>query len=346
MPVTDKARSTTVIPLLLLMLLLLVAPLQADELILKDGSRLLGEVIRQKDGVLEFKTGYAGVINVQWSQVSEMQTDRPVEVLLDSKESLRATSIRTCDDATYIEATALPVRVVTPQDLASINPEPWERGDGYKLSGLVNAGLDFQQGNSDQKRFALDGAVKVRRQHDRLNTVAQYQRDESNSITSAENWFLRNKYDHFETEKRYYGGSLNFEHDRFSDLKLRTALGPHVGYQFFESRQTNLSVDVSLMYVMDEYYTAPDEEYAALGWNIDFENLLLADRIKFYHRQSGLIEPGKADDAVIDTWTGFRFPLVAGILASLEAQVDYDGGAPAGFDRVDTIYRAKLGYQW
>ncbi len=346
MPVTDKARSTTVIPLLLVMLLIPVAPLQADQLILKDDSRLFGEVIRQKDGVLQFKTGYAGVINVQWSQVSEMQTDKPVEVLLECKESLRATSIRNSDDATFIEPADLPVRRVTPQDLVSINPEPWERGDGYKLSGLVNAGLEFQQGNSEQERFALDGAIKLRRQHDRLNTVAQYQRDESNSIITAENWFLRNKYDYFATDKRYYGGSLNFEHDGFADLRLRTALGPHVGYQFFESRQMNLSIDMSLMHVMDDYYAAPDKEYTALGWNIDFEKLLLADRIKFYHRQSGLVEPGKADDAVVDTWTGFRFPLVAGILASLEAQVDYDGGAPAGFDRVDTVYRAKLGYQW
>ena len=170
--------------------------------------------------------------------------------------------------------------------------------------------------------------------------------DKSDSITTAKNWILRNKYDYFVTDRRYFGGSLNFQNDRFADLKLRAALGPHVGYQFFESKQINLSADVALMYVMDDYYVAPDEDYAALGWNIDFDKLLLADRIQFYHRQNGLFELGKAENLVVDTWTGFRFPLVAGILASVEAQVEYDGGAPAGVDKVDTIYRAKLGYQW
>jgi putative salt-induced outer membrane protein YdiY len=188
--------------------------------------------------------------------------------------------------------------------------------------------------------------VKLRRLHDRLNIAAQYQKDKSNSITTAKNWFLRNKYDYFFTDKRYYGGSLNFEHDRFADLELRTALGPHIGYQFFESKQMNLSADVALMYVMDEHYIAPDEQYTALGWNIDFDRMLLADRIQFYHRQNGLFELGEADNVVVDTWTGFRFPLVAGILASIEAQLEYDGGAPSTVDKVDTIYRAKLGYQW
>lgn len=330
-------------------LLLLVMPClsaQADELVLRDGSRLLGEILRQKDGVLEFKTGFAGVINVQWDQVSELLADKPVAVYLDSKELIQATAIRNGADGTVIETADATPRVVVSRGLVSLNPEAWERGHGYKLSGLVNAGLEFQEGNSDQEKLALDGAMKVRRLHDRLTLAAQYQKDKSNKVTTAKNWFLRNKYDYFVTDKRYYGGSLNFEHDRFADLELRTTLGPHIGYQFFESTQMNLSADLALMYVMDEFYVAPDEEYAALGWNIDFDRLLLADRIQFYHKQNGLFELGEADNVVVDTWTGFRFPLVAGILASIEAQVEYDGGAPSGVDKVDTIYRAKLGYQW
>lgn len=344
MHVTNRVRSPEFI--LLFMLAVACGPLLADEVMLKDGSRLLGEVVRQKDGVLEFKTGFAGVVNVQWDQVSELQADKPFDVFLDSREVLHATAIRNGEEGVLIESAEAPARQVPATGLVSINPEAWERGDGYRLSGIVNAGLEFQEGNSDQEKAALDGAVKVRRQHDRFNVAAQYQKDKSNSVTTAKNWFLRNKYDYFVTGKRYWGGSLNFEHDRYADLELRTALGPHIGYQFFESKPMNLSADVALMYVMDEYYVAPDEEYAALGWNIDFDRLLLSDRIQFYHRQSGLFELGEPDNVTVDTWTGFRFPLVAGILASIEAQIAYDGGAPSGVEKVDTIYRAKLGYQW
>lgn len=346
MPVTTRIHLLYRATLLLPVLLSPFSLVQADQLVLKDGSRLRGEVVRQKDGVLEFKTGFAGVINVQWEQVIELQAESPVDVYLGNGELLQATSIRNGAEGATVETATQPPGQVVVNGPVSINPEAWERGDGYKLSGLVNAGLELQQGNSDQEKIAMDGAMKIRRLHDRLNLAAQYQKDRSNKLTTAENWFLRNKYDYFVTDKRYYGASLNFEQDKFADLRLRTALGPHVGYQFFESSKMNLSADVALMYVMDDFYIAPDDEYAALGWNIDFDRMLLADRLQFYHKQSGLLELGEADNVVVDTWTGFRFPLVAGILASVEAQVEYDGGAPAGVDKVDTIYRAKLGYQW
>jgi putative salt-induced outer membrane protein YdiY len=332
-------------PLLFLLALLPARLLHADTLIMQDGSRLLGEVVRQQDGVLEFSTSYAGVIKVQWSQISELQTDKPVEVYLDSGELLQVTTIRNTEQKTQLGG-ASTEREVAPAAVAFINPEPWQRGEGMKLSGILNAGLEFQQGNTEQEKLALDAALKARRKHDRYNLQAQYQKDKSNDITTAQNWKLRNKYDYFVTEKRYYGASLNFEQDKFADLSLRTSLGPHIGYQFYESRQLNLGADISLLYVTEDFDVAPDNEYAALGWTVDFDKLLFSDRIQFYHRHHGQFELGEAENMVVNSWTGLRFPLYAGIVASTEAEVDYDGGVPAGVDEVDTILRVKLGYQW
>ena len=43
----------------------------ADELIMKDGSRLMGKVLKEDGGVVDFETSYAGVIKVKWSEISE-----------------------------------------------------------------------------------------------------------------------------------------------------------------------------------------------------------------------------------------------------------------------------------
>ena len=37
----------------------------ADELIMKDGSRLMGKLVKQDDGVVDFETSYAGVIKIK-----------------------------------------------------------------------------------------------------------------------------------------------------------------------------------------------------------------------------------------------------------------------------------------
>jgi putative salt-induced outer membrane protein YdiY len=342
---SNISSGVRVCPLLCLLVMLPLRLLHADTLLMQDGSRLLGEVVRQQDGTLEFKTSYAGVIKVQWSQVVELQADKPVEVYLQSGESLQVTTISNTGQLTVL-GDAASAREIEPPSLVFINPEPWRRGEGVKWSGIVNSGLEFQQGNTEQQKLALDAVLKARRKNDRYNLAAQYQRDKSNDVTTAQNWRLYNKYDYFQTEKRYFGASLNFEQDKFADLKLRTSLGPHAGYQFYESKQLNLGADLSLLYVTEDFYQAPDNEYSALGWNIDFDKLLLAERLQLYHRQNGTIELGDASNVVVSSWTGLRFPLYAGLVASTEVELDYDGGVPAGVDEVDTIWRIKLGYQW
>ncbi len=324
---------------------LIAKSVMADTLIMQDGSRLNGEVVRQQDGSLEFSTAYAGVIKVQWAQVSEVVTDKPMELFLGSKELITTQRITRSDSGMSVE-TAAGARQLADAELAYINPDKWQRGEGYKLTGRVNFGLDFQDGNTDKEEIGLDGQVKVRRQHDRLNVAGQFEKDKSGNLTTAENWLLRSKYDYFVSDKWYYGGQLNFEHDEFADLDLRTAFGPHVGYQFYESKALNLGVDASLLYVIDDFNVARDDEYSALGWSVDFDKLVFGERIQVYHRHNGLLQIGDFENVVVNSWTGLRFPLYAGVLASTEVQADYDGGAPSGVDKVDTIYRLKLGYQW
>ena len=48
----------------------------ADELIMKDGSRLMGKVLKEDDGVVDFETSYAGTIKVKWSEIREVDCRR------------------------------------------------------------------------------------------------------------------------------------------------------------------------------------------------------------------------------------------------------------------------------
>jgi len=46
-----------------------------------------------------------------------------------------------------------------------------------------------------------------------------------------------------------------------------------------------------------------------------------------------------------NTWTGFRFPLVFGFVASTELQTEYDGDAARDADDLDTTCLPGIGYQ-
>jgi len=332
---------------LLAAILLAVTPLSADELLMKDGSRLIGKIGRQTNGTLEFETTYAGTIKVKWDEVSELHADEPVQLMLKNDELQDVTTITKTEEATVVTAvTEGTSESLAPDAIAFINPEPWRYGDGFKFTGRINAALKSQRGNTDSDEIDIDGELGWRWKEDRTTIFGQLEKDQSFGVTTSQNWLVTGRYDHFQTEKFYYGANTGFEHDKFADLDLRSQIGPHLGYQFFEGTNLNLNTDAGLTYVDEDFISAEDVDYMALSWLVNFDWFIIPDHVQFYHRHNGLLSLSTAGDVVINSWTGFRFPLVFGVVASAEAEVTYDGGSPVGVDKTDTTYRAKLGYQW
>ena len=50
----------------------------ADEVVLKNGDRLTGEVMALEQDKLIFKTSYAGEIFIAWSEVEKISVNKPV----------------------------------------------------------------------------------------------------------------------------------------------------------------------------------------------------------------------------------------------------------------------------
>jgi putative salt-induced outer membrane protein YdiY len=318
----------------------------ADELVMKDGSRLMGKIIKQDDGVIDFETSYAGVIKVKWQEVSEMIADEPITVLLENGETREAMNAKPVEAGVVITDESGTAETLALDEVAYVNPEPWRLGKGMRWTGNINVDLNYERGNSDKDEYHGDWKTTLRWRDDRIKFYGDYEREKSNNQLTDDNWRINGRYDHFVTEKFFYGANLGMEHDRPADLQRRTIVGPLIGYEFYESTAMNLDVAGGPQYVNEEFYANDNRDYLALGWAVDFDRFLIPGRIQFYHRHRGLLEPGDTDNLVWDAWTGFRFPIYAGIVATTEVLVEYDGGAPDGVDDTDTTYNLKLGYQW
>ena len=322
----------------------------ADELLMQDGSRLLGEVVKRENGTLEFKTSYAGVITVKWDEVVELHADKPMELMLVDETILTTKHIKSSEDGLILYDDSVEPDLSEPSlaqaELAFINPPPWQTGEGYKLDGHINFALSKERGNTDQDEIDVDGDIVWRFKDDRFTTFGELERDRSDGKKTKDKWKLDNAYDHFFTDKWFGGAYLGFEHDEFADLNLRTIIGPKMGYQWFESKDMNLNTSIGPMYVNEDFDNHPDDDYLALGWGINFDKYLFREFVQFYHRQTGLWSMDDTSDLVWNTWTGLRFPLVWRFIASTEMQVEYDSGAADGKDDTDTTYTLKIGYQW
>lgn len=331
----------------LLFILFIGQNILADELIMQDGSRLIGKVVRKESHILVFETSFAGRINVRWDQISELRTDEPATVLLSNDDVIKVREFKNTEENTVVvQEPGEPVRTLTPSELAFINPAAWRLGEGFRFTGRMNLAMEYDRGNTETDEIDLDGNLLWRRKHDRFSFYGELQNDTNRGQTTKQEWLTRSKYDYFFKNQWYYGAFLGLEHDKFTDIDLRAVLGPHIGHQFFEGDVMNLEAELGIMRVREELIVNPDDNYWSMRWSIDFDWFLFGDLLQFYHRQGGLWNLSAADDIVLQTWTGFRFPLKMGLVASTELQADYDGGVPDDVDEVDTTVRFKIGYQW
>jgi len=143
----------------------------ADEVIMQNGDRLSGDVVRQDNGQLQLETEYAGTIAIDWEQVHAVNLDEPVPVLLDDDEVIDvARLIRDQDQLQLITPPPSEPMSLPPERVEVVEPEPWEIGDGYRLNGQINLGLQDETGNSESNEIDLDFNLNYRRRRQEWET--------------------------------------------------------------------------------------------------------------------------------------------------------------------------------
>ena len=319
----------------------------ADEVVLKNGSHLIGEVLKKDGNSLEFKTPFAGTLKIEWSNILEVKMDKPIQLLLEDESTLMAENLINNEDSIEISnASKTQTQTISQSEMAYINPDPWRLGVGYKTTGNINIALKSQRGNTDSDELDLDGAISFRRKNDRLNFRGEYENDKSNDIRTDLNWLFLGKYDYFISDKTYFGGTALFEHDEFADLDLRETYGLHIGHQYFETKAINLNVEAGLAQVFENYIEADDGDFFAGTWGVTYDQYFFDEFVQLYHRHLGRLNLEDTNKYIIKSWTGLRFPLDYGFSLSGEVQADYDSQPSSEADKTDTTYLFKLGYDF
>ncbi|MGD2056824.1 MAG: DUF481 domain-containing protein, partial [Gammaproteobacteria bacterium] len=219
------------LPRLCLSLLCLLVSVSgpADEVFLKNGDRLSGTIVTKSGDKLVLETRYAGKIEIQWADVSHLTTQQAVRILLDDETEqsgiLSATDGAELRIAADIDAEPEPLPMAR---IAAINPPVAPR---LKIKGQANVGFDRDRGNTDQDTYHVDAESIFRWPDDRVTLNGSGDLEKSNGDKTKQQADLAGKYDHFMNEKWYLYSGLDFQHDKFADLTLRTKLSAGTGYQ-------------------------------------------------------------------------------------------------------------------
>ena len=67
----------------------------ADQLVMKNGDRVTGSIIKKDGQNLIIKTEQFGVVTTSWDQVESVQADKPVNVVLPDGRTVQGTIVTT-----------------------------------------------------------------------------------------------------------------------------------------------------------------------------------------------------------------------------------------------------------
>lgn len=236
-------------------------------------------------------------------------------------------------------ACALPVRAAT--DAPATEPH-WK--------GQVGASLAATSGNTESTTLLLNMDLNLKRPDDKTTLTGHVnegrtRNDEGERETTSARWDLSGQYDHDLNEDWFGFTRLGFEHDRVTDLSLRTLVAAGVGYHVLKGPEHVFDVSAGLSYT-DTRWKVDTTVGDKTGRHFNSVGLLLAeestheltDTVTFKQRLEAY--PGLAgdDSKLLRFNASLNVAMTKALSLSVGLVNNYDGNAADGKKKNDTAF--------
>jgi putative salt-induced outer membrane protein YdiY len=309
----------------------------ADDVRLKNGDRLTGDVVSLAGGTLSFKTAY-GAVQIPWANVDALTVTAPIIVTVGTAAPASVTIA--ADTAGRV--TLNPGGTVGIADIVSLaRPQP-----AVITNGGANAGFLTTSGNTDVNSLRVDGEIVARAAANRYTGGAAVNHASDHSTETAESWTGSAKYDRFLSPRMFANANAILTHDKFRDLDLRTAIGAGLGYQVIDTALVKLTADAGLGWVSEHLATSADDSYTAARESAKLDLFVLPGRVQLFHNHDGYFGVTGHDNLFFRTQNGARVGLAAGFVTTLQLDLDYDKSPAPGRKNTDQTFALTFGYRF
>lgn len=336
-----------------ILMILLMNYAHADEVIMKNGDRLQGEVISMDAGKLIFKTPYASRNVIPWDQVERLTSEKMLEISLPDKETLKGKVI-TAEDGTIIlkpetgPATE-PIPMGQIKAMTRLKPP-----DEWEFTARTSAGINIEHGNTEKQTFQGDLNLGLKKYPHRITFYGELNLEKAGDplIDTVNNALVNLDYNRFVSKKWYLFANGQAQQDKFEDLDLLWYVAAGAGYQFWESKRKNLTLKIGPSYVSERYskpMVSMDNKdyrkYAAGFWAINFDMWFFERFLQVFHHDDGYLSFEDSNVWRLRTRTGIRVPITHGFFTSLQYNYNWVNAPADGKLHYDSGVVFKLGWE-
>jgi len=347
---------------------------RADRLILDDGSVLNGTIVLVAGEMVEFETMFAGTLQVRRDHITGMISERPLLVLLQSGDRLRATLGWDEARGQWLDSELVGVIVLADREIAAVgDPEDesmlavaaadevqaqiqaLEQRHAEELeaaveqaqpsakavwSGEISIAISGSDGNTEEFTALPRFAARRETEFDRLALGLQG-RFASQDGEETENEVIGTaSLERDFTERWFARGALRLERDEFEDLDLRANIDLGAGYWVIRKDHHEFKPRAGLGLQVEAFDEAENEEdvVAVLGWDyrIDLSERWRLTHVLDYRPTFSDFTGSYRLDSELAMVTMVNDTVPWGL--RLQLRNEFNADPVPGVDKLDTVY--------
>ncbi len=230
---------------------------QADQVVLKNGDRLSGSIVKSDAKSLTFKSEFVGTVNIPNDAIEQISADQPLNLVLKDGQTVVGTvatkdgklEVHTTDTGT-VSVARESVDTIRSKEAQAAYQQEIERLKNPRLldmwSGTADAGLALARGNAETATFNLGISAARTTPRDKISfyITSLYASNSTTgkSVTTANAKRGGIRYDMNIARSVFGFGTADLESDEFQKLDLRTVLGGGLGWHAKKTERTTIDV--------------------------------------------------------------------------------------------------------
>jgi putative salt-induced outer membrane protein YdiY len=324
----------------------------ADQVVMRNGDRVTGTIIKQDGKAITIKTDLFGVVTAPWDQVVSLQSEQQVNVVLKDGRTLLGTL---STSAGQVEIAAKDTKTgAAPAEVASIRNADEQRAYERLLEpGLLElwsggGSLGWAGTNGNAKTLTFTTALNAARVTNTdkasiyFNLIKASALVNGTSASTAQAVRGGIGYDHNVSPRLFVNVFNDYEYDKFQNLDLRFVLGGGFGFHAWKGERSTLDLLGGIDFNHSSFSTPLTTNAAEAFWGDEYTLKLTG--------ASSLIQSFRMFDALSDGGTyrlnfdvGFSTKLAKRLTWNLALSDRYLSNPAPGRKTNDWLYSTGLG---
>lgn len=324
----------------LITLALLPVLAAADQVVMKNGDVITGDISSIDGDKVMIKPAYADEFAVNLADVASIEADETYNVVLEDGREAEAQFQGGADGQQNLlvesQSRTLPVT-----EIQLVPPPP----PYYERVSHVDVNLTWRDGNTDSQNNLLYADTMARFGVHRHRFDLTIARDETDGVSTKKQDLFNYEYNWLLNGPWYIGGTASYERDPIKELDHRYMVGALVGRDFIDTDTQYLTASLGLGWSEEELGGITDSGAVGL-WKLIYDRKFRDGDLAFFHNHTFNYQFYGVNNGIFKSNTGFRFAIIDGVYTAVSLRYDYETEPAEGRKSYDTTLAIGVGAEF